>query len=520
MSQDNSRAESRVSQERRQLTWWGMVVATFLFFASLTGGLTLMVKGMPSLFLGPVLLAFVAGGWLLGILFGGLFGISVFKSTDRPSSSVIQRDAVLDLPIASPSAMSEYLLRLARLVVVDAVGGILFVVILLQTGLALNYGERNGLPTLLLFVSLLLLDFVAIVLLHEAGHILMGKAVGFRFIFAEVFGLRLVHQGSRFRIRWVGTRSEYSGCVCMVPRKESSSRWGMLLFLSGGLLVEILLAAILLPLCGWLNSPEFLHQLEAQGRQSMTAWWAMFKPRTIAQAALAPNNEIALLVSQLLLVNVWIFWTSLMPVRFGLVRSDGSWLLATLYGGSGIERLLLLGSVVTLSQEGCRPRDWDEEVLRRLLQLRDGSPLDAMAALLNYYRALDRRDLELAGRMLQEGLTSLKMGQHAQTAVMCLEGAYFEGFHQRNSVRARQLLELAPPLEREKQTRPRAEAAVLFADGHYQEASRKALDALHLCEKGTDPGGDQAEKELIAMLLDESVRLAETTTAKASDGTP
>jgi hypothetical protein len=118
--------------------------------------------------------------------------------------------------------------------------------------------------------------------------------------------------------------------------------------------------------------------------------------------------------------------------------------------------------------------------------------------LYGYFYARDTGQIEQAGEYL---MLALAHPEALPIATLCLEGAYFEALYRGNVARASAWLERSRQGTAEKQTRCRAEAAVLWAQGLHAEAATQAEAGLKAIPFSNDLGGRNAEKEWLQDLL-------------------
>jgi len=77
---------------------------------------------------------------------------------------------------------------------------------------------------------------------HEAGHVVTGLMLRFRFGLIAVGPLCLVAEGKRIRLRWNGVLSTWGGMAMMVPRNSPQLAAHMALLAAGGPLTSLAVA--------------------------------------------------------------------------------------------------------------------------------------------------------------------------------------------------------------------------------------------------------------------------------------
>jgi hypothetical protein len=335
----------------------------------------------------------------------------------------------------------------------------------------------------------------ASIVAHELGHLLAGL-VGRMRIYHVVLGpLKFVRDGGRFRLR-LNWRSTAPGYVIAMPTETQDLRRRMFLYIGAGPLANLLVGALLLWVGLHGNELSLVPRRFGEMTPTLLPWMPQSQP--IAWFYFAA------------VMNLMLFVTSLIPGTFGGVTTDGGQLANLLRGSQAANRQLLILTLSGISNSGVRPRDWDGALIERILTPSDGSAYDVMANLYGYYHALDCGRIEEAGQRLDEAVAIRKLYLAEGHSSILLEAAYFIAFHRHDAEEARIALELAKGGIVEQQTRLRAEAAVLLAEGHCEEAAAKAEAGLKLVSRSIDRGGAIAEEEwLIAIRAECLERMGE-----------
>jgi hypothetical protein len=364
-------------------------------------------------------------------------------------------------------------------------GGIVFIVacnavLLAQT---LFFGMVYGtLASALAVLGCMLLVVVAIAI-HELGHAIAAVTVRWRVLQVAVGPLIWEKQGDRFKLRLENWRYSGLGQVVSTPTDLRRYLLRASIVYSGGIVANLLTAlaclAVLLALPT--GSAPLMHRDE----------------KTLFQFFFKADDWITALAQAALIMNLAFALNSLIPFQIRKFSSDGMHLL----------RLLLarpLGTVPTVLVRpglggslfhGSRPGEWDGEIIQRLIETAKAPPQKADAQLCAYYRALDRGQVEEAGALLDQALSSVDELKGSIRSAILLEAAYFEGFYRRHAAVARKWLHQATIRELEEHTFLRAAAAVLLAEGLFAPAAASAEAALTRAKKASDRGGALAEKE-------------------------
>jgi hypothetical protein len=355
-------------------------------------------------------------------------------------------------------------------VVVVGFGALLYAIALL-----LQFGSAY-LPVLV--VGTLLVAFMAVVV-HESGHVAGGLAAGFkiqRFVVGPVdivrrksLHLRLINPS--LPLGWVEIAQSYSN----VPRSRA------LLFAAGGVLANFGMAALCLLLSYCLNEPNLPNEPARRA--------------SFAQRLLIPHNQAAAWLGIAFVLNLCFSLWSAIPIRGRIVSSDGCQILELLRGGPSAELGRLLGVLSAGLANAVRPRDWDAALVERLLSARNGGPGDVMANLYAYYHALDAGEIQRAGELIDQAAAQCEKSRLGSHQSVFVEAAFFEGRHRRDARRAQHWFDMVQRGQLEEQTRLRAEAAVLLAEGRCLEAAEKVEAALTALPRSADPGGALAEED-------------------------
>jgi hypothetical protein len=169
------------------------------------------------------------------------------------------------------------------------------------------------------------------------------------------------------------------------------------------------------------------------------------------------------------------------PLRGKDGRTDGDWVVDCLQRQRHVLRDLALGALAHGLRTGVRPRDWEPALVAYLQTEEDSSAQEVLVDLFRYYHALDRGEIDLAGRFLDHALAS-NASPNPYGPVLALEAAYFEGFHYRHAGPARLWLEQVP-VTADRAMRCRGEAAVLFAEHRLAEALKRTDAGLALLRR-------------------------------------
>jgi hypothetical protein len=313
------------------------------------------------------------------------------------------------------------------------------------------------LPVLALSLGIMIVGLVVSVLLHELAHIVVGYAAGLRVARVGLGPLEIRDYG-RPRVRLV--RSLQAGVV-LVPWDRDAAlgplRWGLFASTAAGPLAGIVFGAMAMWLAGGLQLRGPLTLLQSVGQAS-------------------------------LVLGV----LNLLPIRTGDSLADGrrmfSLLLRTRECGHILAATMMLGEALS----GRRPRDWDPG----LLDAMERTPDEPFARLSLYEAAMDRGEIEAAGRHLDAAVDLRRENWTAADAILFNEAAYYAARHRGDARAARAWLGLADGGTVLDHMRARAEAAVLFAEGRALEGRQRAVAGLASLERARRRDEDLCRDQL------------------------
>ncbi|UNK42516.1 hypothetical protein MNO14_16560 [Luteimonas sp. S4-F44] len=201
------------------------------------------------------------------------------------------------------------------------------------------------------------------VVLHEAGHAVAGLSRGMRAIAFGVGPLRCERRGTRWRWRRGGRLRGIGGFAALMPQgTRGLSRFDQAVFLLGGPMANVVIAALLLACARWLPMPVHLA--------------AACLGSAIAAALMGLGN--------------------LLPLQFSGWRLDGRVLLDLLRRTPDAALHLQINQLMALSLAGMRPRDWPEATMPMLPASIASHGLALSGRMLRLSRAIDRRDAAAA----------------------------------------------------------------------------------------------------------------------------
>lgn len=289
---------------------------------------------------------------------------------------------------------------------------------------------------------------------HELGHLIAGLAVGFRFRLFAVGPLKIVPRGRHLVIRLNTDMSLATGITICCPVGGNNLRLRMAAFMLGGPLSNMLVALVLLvetrPSC-----------LLAYHSRSGTEW----------------NVLLATLDNATILFSLAVFAVNVLPLPIYVTDGRRAWNL--LGRGSVAEREAALLQLYLSHREGVRPRDANVDAIMKATDVRDASTHEAIGNQFAYAWALDRGEVADAGRYLDRALALRNRISKPFLPALLFEAAYYTALYRGDAATARGYVRMsdrgtgvAPTL------RVRAEAAMLAAEGKYEQAEELANTGL------------------------------------------
>jgi len=205
-------------------------------------------------------------------------------------------------------------------------------------GMALsNAGSITGIifGSLLQTALLVLLVIALQVVVHEGGHVLGGKLVGFRFLTMALGPLSIDTTREGRKVVRFNRQLLSAGAALSVPTSTDHLRLRTAVMTVAGPLATLALC----PLCWWLAS--------------------------------VVQGDFARFLGFTGLFSLALGIANLMPIRTGSLPSDGTRLKTLAMGGPRADRLCYVALVVGASREGKRPREWDPDWIRHITAFDD-----------------------------------------------------------------------------------------------------------------------------------------------------
>ena len=294
-------------------------------------------------------------------------------------------------------------------------------------------------------------------LMHELAHAAAGYAAGLRIARVQLGPIE-IRDYARPHVRLV--RSLQAGVV-LVPFDHTAAlgplRWGLIVSTAAGPLIGVVTGVVILGLDGG---------------------WRFDDALSVSQAI----GQVSLILGLL----------NFLPLRSGEQLADGRRIFALI--ARNRECGLILASTLMLVEglSSRRPRDWDPA----LLAVMERSPDEVFARLCLYESAIDRGEIEAAGRHIDAAVALKSVKWTSADAILFTEAAYYAARHRGDARAARALLGLAEGGDVVDFLRARAEAAVLCAEGRGLEGRQRAVAGLAALDRARRKDGDPCREQL------------------------
>ena len=313
------------------------------------------------------------------------------------------------------------------------------------------------LPTLALTLGVGLLALIIATVVHELGHAVAGLAAGLRVARVQLGPIE-IRDYARPHVRLVWS---LQAGVVLVPFDRSATlgtlRWGLIVSTAAGPLAGLVSGAVILALAGGLRFDDSLSLPQAVGQMS-------------------------------LILGV----LNLLPIRSGEQLADGRRMFSLLLRNRESGQVLAATLMLVEALSNRRPRDWDPA----LLAIMERSPDEVFARLCLYEAAIDRGEIEVAGRHIDAAVALRSEKWTTADAILFTEAAYFAARHRGDARGARALLGLADGGDVVDYLRARAEAAVLCAEGRGLEGRQRAVVGLSALQRARRQDGDPCREQL------------------------
>jgi hypothetical protein len=303
------------------------------------------------------------------------------------------------------------------------------------------YAHFLNIPALLQLVIIVPFGLILAIFVHESGHALAGRVLGFRVLGVSLPYVTVNRTNSSWKVTWSRALG-VSGSVRAIPLSGRYLRVRLFVVTSAGPCASMLSCAI----CAWIV------------RNQASAW-----PEFL-MGSLSSTGLFSLLTGSL----------ALLPQRTRLGISDGLWMLTALIGGPESERNLSQWLLWGSSVSGLRPREWNPDLVERAL----GGPPTPLSRWLEYNWHADNGHVREAAKAIEWWLNQ-KIPQ-VDLALWWYEAAWFEAFSSGDHAAAKERLNIAeqfPQDERLDCSAWKARAVIAACEGRRADAASAAANA-------------------------------------------
>ena len=276
--------------------------------------------------------------------------------------------------------------------------GLVFAAVLIRNDRHHSRNSASDFMVLFYFASIL-----AVVVVHEIGHLLAGWSVGFRFsrIAIGPFCLKVEH--GRLRLEGRGRLTGAAGYAGMHVNGLRRLRRRLFIFTLGGPTANLLSFAVVTAILDY-SAPVALNH------------WMSLPAKLFAQ--------LSLLIG---LVN-------LVPFSVGALFTDGARIAMLFRSRARTRRWISIAAIGDQNQKGIRPRQLKRTWLNAASSVHDGSVDDVAGNLLAYSSANDRKDEPVAALHLERCLELMHLLGPSTQSVISLEAAVFSSWFRKNPV--------------------------------------------------------------------------------------
>jgi hypothetical protein len=324
-----------------------------------------------------------------------------------------------------------------------------------------------AIPLLVLFGAYFF--YLLLVAIHEMGHLVACKMVGYDWNFIVIGPLKIDKTSGRVSFSTSGQR--FGGKLCPENGVSNPSIARNIITLLGGVSMNLLTGAL-----------------------ALTAI-------PLVPASLSNWKFLLILIA---VSSLFIATRNILPIKACGHATDGYLIKEQLRlrtapaeakrpdPAAEQARYDALMQLYRFREEGQRPKDWDAEIVRAAVAHGGKDVKSAIAAYLAFYWAEDCSDVIAAGRYIARAVQLMETVELSFRAYLPLDGAYHKAFYGRDPDNARRLLTMARSLLPENVEEKagfqcgilRVEAAILFAEGKPVEALTKAKEAVsHLTDE-------------------------------------
>lgn len=323
-------------------------------------------------------------------------------------------------------------------------------------------------------LTLFLAVFV-VILAHELGHLIAGRAVGFTFYMLTVGPFKIQKTGGKVRPGINRHLNPGGGLTLMMPPEPDPELSKLFWFIAGGPIASLVLGiiAISIPVL-FADSAE----TQAHGFILYVLFTTGFISILICFLSVIPSNEAGL-------------------------ESDGSQIFDLYRGG---EKSIIKQQLMSLSatiMNGTRPGEIEKKILDSLLA-KAGSEINSYtltARLIAVYYHLDRGDIDEAENYLDSLIENLeKRGNPLLEGTVFIEKAFVRAAYRKDPETADVYLKKGRDRSLEDHILARADSSYLIASGNIEAGIIRAKEGLQVADHSISKGSIVFEREILTLL--------------------
>jgi hypothetical protein len=295
--------------------------------------------------------------------------------------------------------------------------------------------------------------FFAAIVIHELGHFVAGRIVGFRLQSLQFGPILIAFEFGNLRVR-IQPRMASAGLTAMHISSFSRLHYKLMCFISAGPARDLLCAVVVIVLM----RAGVILDLHVSGAFRLFAGTSLF-----------------------------CFVTSILPYRGRCNFSDGFRLRMLLWPTFATRRWYAIMGIGMHQRTGYRPRDWNSRWLRVASSNWDNSRDALVGTWAAYVAASDRKDASEASVHLETCLGAVTTGGGLFRDILLVQAGIFQAWFRRDAhkastwfARARRGKRLSPLL------RARFEVYRHFIEGNFALADREWEKGLAIIEKFQD----------------------------------
>jgi hypothetical protein len=336
-------------------------------------------------------------------------------------------------------------------------------------------------PVVLATVLLIIPLFFIVIAAHEAGHALAGITMKFDFRMYVVGPFLWDKEQTGWRFKWNKNVNTFGGMVICIPPPVDNLSKRFAVYVAGGPLASLILAAFL---CG---AYMVLSSVSVSG-----GWF------TVMLNLLYIGSVFSAII----------FLLTIVPFHTGGFSSDGARMLRLLRGGDTARFEVLLLNIISASMAGIRPAQYNVHSLQLAQALADqlAAPMGVYLQHYFYYHALDTGDLSRAEEHLNMYLDQLDAIPEGIRDSVWIEAVFFHAWFKKDEARAEEYYQrFKPSALTAKALVLAAEASIALLQHHTEKARLLAEQSLAEIPNMMDRGSGIVLKEQMLGLIEQPI---------------